>query len=472
MDRAKLKNLLIAIVILAAIAAVILVKTNPGVLIPKKTGSFEYVRKGEAQLRKGHYREAIASFEKAYDGSPENDAVKSNLVFAYSRYGAELSSEGKHAEAIELFTRACDVTRTYFTMQNLALAYARKAVSEAEKGDWFKALEDFTNARFAAEDSNIASKNLAISLFNDAVAEYKSGRERIALMCLKEAALSYDDSRIMEFTGDVYYRKQDLETALFYYTRASGLQPGSDSLAGKIEKASKEIALAEISQSKALPHFELRYEKSLTVDDVLINSVLEEAYRGVGRDLDYFPSDKTVVFFYSEDNFRNIFKMPAIVRAFYDGSIRMPFPASPLSSRELEAYIFHEYTHAVVSAKTNNNCPVWLSEGIAVLEENRSAPLSVADIWERSKGYEFSIRAMDAAFKGGSFDKKGLAQYYLIAYTAARFIVDNWGMAGLRAILDRMAAGKHAINAIDDEFLLSEKEFEKRWRDYASKKAP
>jgi hypothetical protein len=40
----------------------------------------------------------------------------------------------------------------------------------------------------------------------------------------------------------------------------------------------------------------------------------------------------------------------------------------------------------------------------------------------------------------------------------------------MRRILDRIRGGQHVINAIDDEFLLSEKEFERRWQDYVIEK--
>jgi hypothetical protein len=49
-------------------------------------------------------------------------------------------------------------------------------------------------------------------------------------------------------------------------------------------------------------------------------------------------------------------------------------------------------------------------------------------------------------------------------------MVDTWSLAAIRDVLDRISRGQHAVNAIDDEFLIPEKEFEKRWGDFVRKK--
>jgi len=50
------------------------------------------------------------------------------------------------------------------------------------------------------------------------------------------------------------------------------------------------------------------------------------------------------------------------------------------------------------------------------------------------------------------------------------FMINDWGISALRNILKRLAAGEHALNAMDDELLLSEKEFESRWHAYIREK--
>ncbi|MCM8761190.1 MAG: hypothetical protein NC933_03555 [Candidatus Omnitrophica bacterium] len=58
----------------------------------------------------------------------------------------------------------------------------------------------------------------------------------------------------------------------------------------------------------------------------------------------------------------------------------------------------------------------------------------------------------------------------VLAYTLVEYIVDEWGLPGLRDILSKIAGGQHAVNAIDDAFLMSEKEFERRWGAFVENK--
>ena len=163
--------------------------------------------------------------------------------------------------------------------------------------------------------------------------------------------------------------------------------------------------------------------------------------------------------------------MPSVVRAFYDGNIRIPLPEAMLSGEELSTYIYHEYTHAVVSAKTDNNCPVWLSEGLAVWEEYRDRDAAMVELFNKSiYKTSLSLGEMDKAFKVKDNSEENLRSYYLLAYSVVKYIVDNWGIESMRNILVRIKGGQHIINAIDDEFLLSEKEFEKRWQRYVLEK--
>lgn len=466
------KLFFLLILILAAALSISIIKTKPSLFTRKNIGSFEYVRAGEDLMGKGKYSQAARYFEMAHEASPENKDIRHYLVWAYSKYSSVLALEEKYDEAIEYLAKAYDVIQNAGTMQNLAIIYSKRALVKARNGQWAEAIEDLETARGVASDSGSASKNLGISLFNDGVNEHKSGNDRLAILCVNEALLAYEDSRIFEFLGDIYYKKRELNRTLFYWDKARALNAADNpALAEKLEKLNKEIGLAAREESLRFPHFELKFHKDLPVDAGLISQTLGKAYLDVGKDLGYYPPDKTVVFLYSQDDFRSIFKFPIIVRAFYDGNIRLPLPQNPLEKPALGSYLYHEYTHAVVSAKTNNNCPVWLSEGIAVREELRDKRPAIETIIPKLKdGSKLSIQSLDSAFKRDFGEVPDLQAYYLLAYTAVEYIIDKWGIAGLRAVLSRMASGQHAVNAIDDEFLISEKEFDKRWRDYVQKR--
>lgn len=470
----RAKNLIFVIVLAPVIAFLAVFIFDPNLLSRRTPGSFEYIRKGEALLDKGKYPEAIKYFEKAHTSSPESDDIRNNLVYAYSRYAVRMADAEKYESGIKYLSKAHDLVRNAYTMQNLALMYAKKALSEAKGSDWSGAREDLDMARFAAADSNIANRSLGISLFNDAVGEFKAGREDSAILLCKTAVMVYGDSRIYEFLGDIYYKKTELEKARLYFNKASKLDLENKKLTEKLEKAIKEETLAKDLETRNLPYFDVKYEKGLPVDTDRTANILEKAYFDVGGDLSYFPKAKTAVFFYSEKNFREIFKMRDIVRAFYDGNIRIPFPGSVTDEKGLVGYLYHEYTHAIISAKTNNNCPVWLSEGIAVYEELKWAgvlPGAVINIpGSISDGSDISIQALDEVFRDPDANSLKLVSSYMLASTAVEYMVDNWGMKGLDGVLKRIALGRHAANAMDDEYLLSEKEFNERWSDFVMKK--
>lgn len=462
-------NRLAAIVLSSVAVAVMLILISPYVSTKKTPGSFEYIRKGEELFNKGRYKDVIAYFEKAYESSPQNEIIVTDLIFAYSKYSAVLAESRDYVKAIEYLDKARDLRDDENTKQNLAMIYSKQALDMANKANLQGAIDTFANARRAVSGSDRAAGNVSMSILNDAVREYRSGRDKTAILCLKEASLIKETPEALEFLGDIYRKLNRLEKARFYWKKAYNLHPSQD-LPRKLEKLDKEIELAARQEARELPHFEIRYESNLPVDLQLARDVLERAYFDIGRDLEYFPKDKTVVFFYSQRNFREIFILPIIVRAFYDGNIRMPLPDKEITKDEFVNYIYHEYTHAVVSAKTNNNCPVWFAEGLAVWEEFRKDDTEITGLISRIKNLpELRVSVLDAAFKSEDGDKENTFIYYLLAYTVVRYIVDNWGLEGLRDLLGRMANGQHIINAIDDEFLISESEFEKRWRDYLEK---
>lgn len=461
--------------VLLAVTAFLLfleINSNPQLfkLNGQNVGSFEYIRRGEKFFDKGLYDKAISCYEKAYESSPDNASIRSDIVFVYSKYASILADSAKYDEAIGYLIKACNVKQDPSTMQNLAIMYTAKALLLAQKGETLKAMELFREARSAVYDSYSAAKNLGISLSNDGIAEFRQGREEIALLCLKESSLIYQYGKTFAYLGDIYYKKGELRRALFYWHRAKLLDPLDRSIPPKLKRVIKEIRLANSEKTIELPHFEVKYKESLSIDADLAASILEKAYLDIGKDLAYFPKTKTGVFFYSSNDFKNIFKMPAMVRAFYDGNIRMPIPGERLGNEEFSRHIYHEYTHALLSAKTVNNCPTWFSEGIAMWEDLNKSGLNLKDLFVNAETVDgITLGSLDKEFDENEIGLNRTA-YYLLSYTVVAYIIDNWGMAGLQDILKRLADGQHVVNAIDDEFLLSEKEFERRWKAYIRNK--
>jgi tetratricopeptide (TPR) repeat protein len=463
-----LKSVSVPFMILVALTAAALAAAH---FLPQQlTGSFEYIRKGDELVGKGKYQKALTFYEKAYEESPDSDAIRSALVWAYSTYSQELIQQKKYDAAIECMQKAYDVSPNSSTAQNLAMSLSAKALAAAKKGSIAEAKELYTKARFYAARSGIVSRNLGVMLYNDGVEEFRSGREDIAVLCLKESSLSYKDARIYELLGDLYYKAADLKSARISWHMAASLDTKSADLKEKMRKVIKEMSLSARERTEDITHFEITYIKDLPVDKYLTERTLEMAYADIGKDLGYFPDVKTKVFIYSREDFKNTFGMPYFVKAFYDGSIKMPAPSTRLDRDKFADYIYHEYTHALVGARTNNNCPAWFSEGIAVWEESKRSRADVGGLLKNIRTLsDLSFKFLEDSFKTDeiSADK---ALSYVISYTLVEFIIDRWSIKGLQGVLKRLSTKQHVVNAIDDEFLISEKQFEKEWRDYASKR--
>lgn len=441
--------------------------SGPYIFSRKITGTFEYVRRGEEYLDKNNFKAAIDYFERAYESSPDNQTVKLDLAYAYSQYARFFSETENYDSAVKYLTKAYEILRDTGTRKNLAVFYSKKALSESKKGKWAQAAEDFKKARAVAYGSEEVSSALAHSIYNDAIFEYKEGRESEAIRLLKESLAAEDAAKSLELLGDIHYKRTDLEKSEFYWLKALELDSANTDLAEKVEKVRKEIELQKTERKKGFLHFDLRYDKSLDLDAQFLNEVLEKAYFEIGRDLSYFPSSKTQIFFYSHSDFVNIFKMPLLVGAFYDGNIRMPLPGGNVGKDALASYIHHEYAHVAVSVITNNNCPVWFNEGVAMWAEYKDRDDQIKALFSKFRdiSYQPSLAQLEKAFNV-RMRTHDMRLQYLAAYTVVKFIVDIWGVEGLRNLLKRLAGGQHIMNAIDDEFLLSEKEFERRWAAY------
>lgn len=117
-----------------------------------------------------------------------------------------------------------------------------------------------------------------------------------------------------------------------------------------------------------------------------------------------------------------------------------------------ESVLWHEYCHAVTLGKTKNKMPRWLSEGISVYEEGQANPAWRAATDPRFRamllGSElFPLSKLSAAFLA---PKSGLhLQFaYHESAMAVEFLVERFGLATLRAILDDLGSGQTINDAI------------------------
>jgi len=462
------RNVLILLVLSVIAGAAIFYHT--GLFGPRKVGSYEYVRKAEKYIEEEKYEKAVSLLNEAYERSPASGEIKKELLYGYLMYARHLDGEGKLDRAIDrlLAGRAVDGSDPLIT-HDLAHLYGKKAVLESENKEFIPAFKHLQKAMDLAMASKKIRKSISNYMFNKAVEAYQKSDGETLLLCLNASHALWTRFETLDFLGQYYFRGSKPDKALFYWGKAALLRPDDAGIRGKIETAEKEMVIKEKMDEIETEHFNVRLYREYDIDPEQLNNILKSIYCEVGKDLNYYPPLNTLIIFYNEEDFREIFKQQGIVRAFYDGSIRMVF-TTDTGDQLFPALVAHEYTHAVLSILTDNKCPVWLHEGTAVLEQMRymSLPLTLVRVAVKN-GERLTIGRLQSGFH--AFDRPDVVGLsYEGAYTAVSFIIDKWGWPGLRGLLQRIREGKHFANAMDEEFYISVKGFEEMWNEYLREK--
>jgi tetratricopeptide (TPR) repeat protein len=410
---------------------------------------------------------------KAYDISFESEKIKKELIYGYIECAFLLDRKGDIERALDNMLMAYEMApEDPSVIMELAYLYAKKASEESEKGNVGEAFTDLRSAIDIAARSKKASDGVSIYLFNEAVEAYNRHDDNSLLLCLSASYILRSRFETLDLLGQYYHEKGNAERALFYWKKAGEKNPDDIVMKAKVEKAKKELALSNNRNIKKLEteYFDVSFYGDYELDAEFLKDTLEKAYNEIGEDLDHYPSLSTPMIFYSEKDFRDIFKQTGIVRAFYDGSIRMVLEPYTRKADAAET-IVHEYTHAVLSMLTDNKCPAWLHEGIAVLEQSGESAVLLSYVRKAvGKGEKLSIERIEKALQSIEENEEETVLAYESAYTAVLFMLDKWGWSGLRGLLDRIRRGRHYANAIDEEFYLSVPLFERMWNEYLSGK--
>ena len=132
--------------------------------------------------------------------------------------------------------------------------------------------------------------------------------------------------------------------------------------------------------SRETEHFIFRFTKG--PDEILVHyaeEVLERSWHVLGGLLDYFPKEKVLVEFYPDKEpfshispltMQDIMVSGTVALCKYH-RIMMISPASLVRGYNWMDTLSHEFTHFLLSKKSNNNVPLWLNEGIAKNFETR-----------------------------------------------------------------------------------------------------
>jgi len=267
-----------------------------------------------------------------------------------------------------------------------------------------------------------------------------------------------------QILGELYYRKDDLETAALYWQKAVDLDPSSSALLARLERIKKEHRTEKDFNRDVTSHFLTKYEGKEKIEaGRIVLRILEDAYGEVGRALSYYPDREIQVMLYSNKQFQEVTDAPGWSGGLFDGKIRIPIGGIENETPGLRRILYHEYTHAVVRSITPR-CPTWLNEGLAQYFEGREI-----DGQQRAFLNQLAQAGKLPSLSGleGPFNALGPRQAafaYLCSLSSVRYMIDSFGMYRVKAVLEELAAGGDTSRAVSSGITLSYEELERGWK--------
>lgn len=262
--------------------------------------------------------------------------------------------------------------------------------------------------------------------------------------------------------GQKRYSDGDVSGAAEYFAKALELDPGDRRISESLREIRGEAELEQKMGSREGSHFTVRFDGGENaVAGHLIGLLLEEAYIKVGGDLGLYPDDRIEALLYSRERFRDITRSPAWAGALFDGRIKIPAGGVTGKTRELEAVIFHEYTHAVVHRLSRGRAPVWLNEGLAQYEEGKDTLEYARVLKELAATGRLKLRSFEGPFVGMRAEEAQVA--YLVSLSATEYIIREFGAFSARRVLEGLGQGMELESAVKNALYLSYDELERSW---------
>jgi len=356
--------------------------------------------------------------------------------------------------------------------RQLAIAYNNYAIDLSNQGSW-GAAESKLEKAVALDHTNVKFKeNLAMIYLNHAFVlsqhrrppRFSSYLHREAKQ-LAEKAIRHDRKLAPAYVliGDIEYENQRLTQARAAWYKAKSLDSSRAGIDERIEKLNSEYSVERKFDRSGNTFFDLRYQEQIgrsTAFDLI--KTLNMARRDVGRDLNYRPRHKIVVLVYSQEDFAKVRRGPDWVSGIYDGKIRVPFPNTSTALATIKPTLYHEYTHAIIHDMTNDQCPVWLNEGIAEYQEAKLRPPSLTRLRIAARIDRLvPLAELNAGFK--SPDPEVAALAYQQSYSIVQFLVKKYGFYRIRRTLEQLGQGVAFEDAFKQEFRMSVAQLETRW---------
>jgi hypothetical protein len=213
-------------------------------------------------------------------------------------------------------------------------------------------------------------------------------------------------------------------------------------------------------------HFAVKYDGDTDQDTwTIVLDLLEEAYREIGQKFGHFPAKPIVVVLHSKGTFQGATGSPVWADGLFDpvlGRIHVPTQNALADRVWLKRVLRHEFVHALLHDQQgldHNAIPTWLNEGLAMQLSSDHWP--VVDELHRHELVIMPLTTLEGSWAELTSEEASVA--YLEADSAARYLVDRYGMHEVQQLLARLKKKQTLPAAIHAQLSLSYDQFQSRW---------
>jgi tetratricopeptide (TPR) repeat protein len=322
-----------------------------------------------------------------------------------------------------------------------------------QRGDAAKAASIFR------EELERSPRNAALH-YGAGYAAFLLGRLDAAIAALKTALdLEPRSVQAAALLGQVAYARGDLDLAVRALEKALALAPGDPELTEQLNRWRRESSVHGQLEERPGVRFRVLFEGTAqrAVGD-RVASVLEEAYRNVGRTLNSYPSETLTVVLYTEQQFQDITRAPAWAGGGFDGRIRLAVGGALRSPRALDRVVRHEFVHAAIASMAPRNVPTWVNEGLASYLEASDQSWAARSLAAADR--LLPPEALDGDF--GRFDTLTALVAYAQSAVGARLLVEQLG-PNLGVFVQMLGSG-HTVEQALSTLEVSPEAFHAEWR--------
>ena len=260
--------------------------------------------------------------------------------------------------------------------------------------------------------------------------------------------------------GAISFARDELASSIQHYEKALTLNPNDVGIQDRLFAVRRAADFEGTLQRQNQPHFIVKHGSSHRDTATRVAERLEALYRRIGRQLDSFPAERTIVILYAADRFSRLTDTPGWAGGLFDGRIHLAVDAMNMSSKEVDASLAHEYAHALVHRLAGGHAPTWLEEGLALYFEGRDRAWS--DEILKSKDVDMiPLHALHESFLGFPPDHARIA--YAESYSATCALIERYGLKEVRRLLESLAEVADFTAAFETVLKSPYHEFESAW---------